>query len=74
MEMQKIKGRNVIFRFALPDWDLNLHLILGNRNNYVTDTGLGSLSIEPIQEYLKNDCNPIVVINTQNPQHIQIPS
>lgn len=64
MKIEKIKDRNVIFRFGLPDWDLNLHLILGNRNNYVIDTGLGTLSIEPIKEYLRDDCKPIVVINT----------
>ncbi|WP_454055173.1 MBL fold metallo-hydrolase [Clostridium sp. Marseille-Q7071] len=65
MEIKKIKNRNVLFTSSPSDfWDLNLHLIMGEKNNYIIDTGLGSLGIAPIKEYIKNDPKPVVVINT----------
>lgn len=64
MKIEKISNRNILFCFKLPEWNLNLHLILGNRQNYIIDTGLGSLSMAPIKDYLKNDNKPIVLINT----------
>lgn len=64
MKIEKIKDRNIIFKYNLPDWDLNIHLIIGNKYNYIIDTGLGSFCIAPVKEYLKNNRNPIIVINT----------
>ncbi|MBU3144506.1 MBL fold metallo-hydrolase [Clostridium sp. CF012] len=65
MRIQKIKNRGVLFTYNnSSEWDLNLHLIMGKKYNYIIDTGLGSLSIDPIKEYIKNSNKPIVVINT----------
>jgi len=66
MEIQKLATRSVVFKYTLPEWDLNLHLILGRRNNYLIDTGLSSQSVAPIQEYLGNNCKPLVVVNTHH--------
>jgi len=51
MNIEKIGSRNIIFTYKLPEWNLNLHLILGNKYNYIIDTGLGSNSVAPIKEY-----------------------
>ena len=66
MKIQNIKNRSVLFTFYnSPDWDLNLHLIMGDKYNYLVDSGLGSLSIEPIKKYIeKNNDKPVIVINT----------
>ncbi|MGC5326273.1 MBL fold metallo-hydrolase [Brevibacillus sp. SYSU BS000544] len=65
MKIQKIKNRSVLFTKSMPaSWDLNLHLILGDRYNYMIDTGLGSATIAHIKEYIKHDNKPIIVINT----------
>ncbi len=60
----KIKNRNVVFQYQITDWNLNLHVILGNKYNYVIDTGLGSLCAEPVLNFLKESPNPIRVVNT----------
>lgn len=64
MKIQKIGTRNVIFTYDLGVWDLNIHLLLGDHYNYIIDTGLGSKSVEPVIEYLKENHKPIIVINT----------
>lgn len=64
MQIRKIKSRGFLFTHSNPGWDLNVYLIIGKKNNYIIDTGLGSLSIEPIKEYLKNDNRTTIVINT----------
>lgn len=64
MQIRKVKNRGVLFTHSNPGWDLNVYLIMGRKYNYIIDTGLGSLSIEPIKEYLKNDNKKIIVINT----------
>ena len=65
MKIQKIKNRNILFTNIVPaGWDLNIHLIMGDRYNYIIDTGLGSLGIAPIIDYVKNDNKSIIVINT----------
>jgi len=65
MKVERIKSRSVLFTYDdSPEWDLNLHLIMGEKYNYIIDTGLGPLSIEPIKEYLKDDHKAIIVINT----------
>jgi len=65
MRIEKIKSRSVLFTYSTSaGWDLNLHLIMGQKYNYIIDTGLGELSVEPIKEYIKGENKPIVVINT----------
>ncbi len=64
MKIEKIKNRNVLFKFPVTDWDLNIHLIMGNKYNYLIDTGLGSLRVAPIQEYMEGNRKPVIVINT----------
>jgi len=65
MKIKKIKNRSILFTNSLPSgWDLNVQLIMGDKYNYVIDTGLGSLSIAPVKEYIKHDNRPIIVINT----------
>lgn len=64
MKIEKITNRNIMFKYDLTDWDLNLHLILGENRNYIIDTGLGSGSVASIKEYLGNDKKPIIIINT----------
>ncbi len=64
MTIQKIKNRGIMFTEILPEWNLNLYLIIGEKHNYIIDTGLGSLSVSPIIEYIKGDNKPIVVINS----------
>jgi glyoxylase-like metal-dependent hydrolase (beta-lactamase superfamily II) len=63
MRVKKI-GRSTVFTYELPDWNLNLHLIEGDRYNYIIDTGLGSGSVKPIMERIQGSCKPVVVINT----------
>ncbi len=65
MKIEKIKNRSILFTNSIPaGWDLNIHLIMGDKYNYIIDTGLGSSSIAPIKEYLKHNSKPIIVINT----------
>jgi len=64
MKIRKIKDREVLFTHSNPGWDLNVYLIMGRKCNYIIDTGLGSLSIDPIKDYIKNDNKKTVVINT----------
>ena len=45
-------------------YDLNIGLILGNKHNFIIDTGLGSGSVKPIIEYIGSDNKPIIVVNT----------
>ncbi len=65
MKIKKVKNRSILFTYS-SDWDLNLHLILGSKYNYIIDTGLGPLSIDPIKEYIKDDNKSIIVINTHH--------
>lgn len=65
LKIQKIKNRGVLFTFDnSKEWDLNLYLIMGDKYNYIIDTGLGSLSISPILTYLKDNNKPVIVIIT----------
>ncbi len=66
MIIKKIKNRGVLFTYTTPSWwVLNIHLIMGEKYNYIIDTGFGPLSIDPIKEYIeKNNSKPIIVINT----------
>ena len=64
MQITKVKNRGVLFTQSNPGWDLNVYLIMGRKYNYIIDTGLGSLSIDPIKEYIKNNNKKTIVINT----------
>lgn len=64
MKVTKIKNRGVLFTQSNTGWDLNVYLIRGRIYNYIIDTGLGSLSIDPIKEYIKDDNKKTIVINT----------
>lgn len=67
MKLQKVKNRSVLFTFHTESgWDLNLHLIRGKVHNFIIDTGLGSLCIAPILEYIGQDAKPIIVVNTHH--------
>ena len=64
VSIKKIGNRSWVFTFdSDPQWNLNVHLILGGQRNYVIDTGLGSLSMEPVMPYLQAG-KPVVVVNT----------
>ncbi len=65
MKIEKIKNRGVLFTLKTAfDWDMNIYLILGNKYNYIIDTGLGALNMAPVIEYINNDTKPVIVINT----------
>ena len=65
MKPVKLTNRNIMFTEPMgTEYDLNLGLILGDKYNYVIDTGLGSGSVAPILEYIGVDTKPIVVVNT----------
>ena len=66
MELHRIGSRSIVFAYPVAGWDLNIHLILGGKFNYLIDTGLGSLSVAPVMEYLGNNRKPVIVINTHH--------
>lgn len=64
MKTEKIKSRSFIITFdSGADWNLNIHVILGEKQNYIIDTGLGSQSMEPVIKLLQPD-KPVIVVNT----------
>lgn len=67
MSITKIKNRGILFSYDIASqWDLNIYLILGNKFNYIVDTGLGPSSMAPVREYIKDDKKPVFVINTHH--------
>lgn len=65
MEIKKIGQRGILFTYENPlGCDLNLYVIEGKRANYIIDTGLGSLTAQPIKDVLKDSGKPEIVINT----------
>lgn len=64
MKIEKIGKRNIVFKFPVEEWTLNIHLIMGTQYNYIIDTGLGSLSAEPVKEYIENSDKPAIIVNT----------
>lgn len=64
MIIDKISNRNIIIKHNVAEWDLNIHLIMGNKYNFIIDTGLGSWSVMPVMKYLANNTNPVIIINT----------
>ncbi len=66
MKIEKLSDRHILFKYDITEWDLNIHLIAGRKYNYLIDTGLGSVSVEPVLEYLKGNSNLVIVINTHH--------
>lgn len=65
MKVRQIKGRNYLFSHEnIKEWDLHLHLIMGERFNFLIDTGLGSQSVEPIKAHLSGSKKQLIIINT----------
>lgn len=65
MKINKITNRNILYTNETPwGWDINIQLIRGEKNNYIIDTGLGSLNIQPVINDIKLDSKPIIIINT----------
>lgn len=64
MEKQKISSRNYVYKYNLEEWDLNLHLIRGDRYNYLIDTGMGRCYLEPLWEELNGSDKQLIVVNT----------
>lgn len=65
MNIKEIRNRGILFTYDNPSGcDLNIYLIKGERYNYIIDTGLGSLCVEPIKEYLGSNSKQLIVINT----------
>lgn len=64
MEVIELSQRHIIFKAELEGWDLHLHLIKAQHQNYLIDTGIGEKSLVPIWEYLKGETKPLVIINT----------
>ncbi len=65
MQITRVKTRHVLFTSSPESsWDLNMHLILGEKNNYLIDTGLGSDDVAEVKNYIKHDSKPLVLINT----------
>ena len=60
MKIEKLATRSVIFTEELPEWDLNIHLIRGDKRNYLIDTGLGSAHMDYIKACLGDDPKPMV--------------
>lgn len=67
MNIQKIGNRNIVITWKVPDgWNVNIHLILGEKSVYIIDTGLGSKHIKDVMEYLKDNKKQIIIINTHH--------
>ena len=65
MKPVKITDRNIMFTEKMgEEYDLNMGLILGEKHNFLIDTGIGEKSVLPVIEYLKDDKKPIIVVNT----------
>ncbi len=66
MEISRVGSRSIVFTYPVAGWNLNIHLIQGRKFNYLIDTGLGSLSMVPVKEYLQGNKNPVIVIITHH--------
>ncbi|KOP67270.1 Zn-dependent hydrolase [Bacillus sp. FJAT-18019] len=63
MNINQISNKHIIFSSS-QFFDLNIHLILGIKNTYLIDTGLGSEFVQPVLEYIKQIEKPLIIINT----------
>ena len=68
MIIYKISERNIIFTHKTGVWDLHLHLIIGEKKNYLIDTGLGAGHARTVLQYLKSveNLNSVVAINSHS--------
>lgn len=66
MKIQNIGERSTLFIFGYPEWNLNLHLIKGNKRDFLIDTGVGRENIETILAYRKEKQreNELIIVNT----------
>jgi glyoxylase-like metal-dependent hydrolase (beta-lactamase superfamily II) len=66
MEVRAIKSRSLLFRFLTPaGWYLNIHLIKGDRHDFILDTGLGKYYIDQAKASLEGG-KPLIIINTHH--------
>lgn len=63
MNIKQISNKHVLF-CSNQFFDLNIHLILGAKNTYLIDTGLGSEFVQPVVNYIKQVGKPLIIINT----------
>lgn len=66
MKIQTVGRRSILFVFEYPEWNLNLHLILGDKYDYLIDTGMGRDNIKHVFDYLaqKKRDKELIVVNT----------
>ncbi|GAB6108188.1 MBL fold metallo-hydrolase [Fusibacter bizertensis] len=66
MKIKQVGKRNFIFTYYVSqDWDLNLHLIIGEKYNYIIDPGISSQTLNPMINFARvRNQNPFMVINT----------
>jgi len=67
MKITKISNRNIMFS-TLEDADAYVHMnvILGNKHNFIIDTGIGGDCAKVMSEYIGNSLKPLIVINTHH--------
>jgi glyoxylase-like metal-dependent hydrolase (beta-lactamase superfamily II) len=66
MKITKVTNRHTTFTVPENGGLINLGLILGKKNNFIIDTGMGASSVKPILECLRGDTKPIIVVNTHH--------
>lgn len=66
MKLEMISERNALFSFDYPEWNLNLHLIMGKKRDFLIDTGMGYENILPILAFRKERKreNELIIVNT----------
>jgi len=66
MKITKVTKRNILF--TVPENNeggyVHMGVILGEKNNYIVDTGMGESNVKAMLEYIGNDTKPIIVIIT----------
>lgn len=64
MDRQSLTERHTLFTIPFPDWDLNIHVINGEKSCYLIDSGVGYHNIKPILDFIRGFEKPIRLINT----------
>jgi len=65
MKLTKITSRTIMLTVSeSADATVNLALILGNKHNFIIDTGVGPSSVQPLLEQIGSNSKPLIVINT----------
>jgi len=66
MKITELTKRNIIF--TVPENNeggyVHMGLILGEKHNFIIDTGMGESNIKAIRDYIGNDTKPIITIIT----------